>query len=47
VIIKSKISLQKLADSPIILVSPNPKVSLGFGNWDLFGSIDSIGDWDF
>jgi hypothetical protein len=25
----------------------NPKLFLGFGNWDLFGSIGNIGNWDF
>ncbi|MDP8230293.1 MAG: hypothetical protein P9L93_04230 [Candidatus Gorgyraea atricola] len=25
---------------------PNPKPCLGFGNWDLFGSIGIIGIWD-
>jgi len=25
---------------------PNPKFLLGFRNWDLFGSIGSIGNWD-
>jgi len=28
------------------ILNPKPSSFLGFGNWDLFGSIGNIGIWD-